>query len=35
MNMDGYENNLKLFYNTDLTTIKFIIRIGCLYDDEL
>ena len=32
MNIDGYENDFKLFYNTDLTTIKFII-IGCPYDE--
>ena len=27
MNIDGYGNDFKLFYNTDLTTIKFIIII--------
>ena len=29
MNING--NDFKLFYNTDLTTIKFIITIGGLY----
>ena len=33
MNMDGYGNDFKLFYNTDLTSIKFIITIGYLYDE--
>ena len=33
INIDGYGNDFKLFYNTDLTTIKFIITIGCLYDE--
>ena len=33
MNMDGYVNDFKLFYYTDLTSIKFIITIGCLYDE--
>ena len=35
MNIDGYRNDFKLFYNTDLTTIKLIITIGCLYDELL
>ena len=26
--MDGYGNDFKLFYNTDLTSIKLIITIG-------
>ena len=29
----GYGNFFKLFYNTDLTSIKFIITIGYLYDE--
>ena len=33
MNMAGYGNDFKLFYNTDLTSIKLNIRIGCLYDE--
>ena len=33
MNMDGYGNDFKLFYNTDLTAIKFNITISCLYDE--
>ena len=33
MNMDGYGNDFKLFYNTDLTFIKFIITIVCLYNE--
>ena len=32
MNMDGYGNDFKLFYNTGLTFIKFITIKGCLYD---
>ena len=31
MNINGNENDFKLFYNTDLTTIKFIITIGGLH----
>ena len=27
MNMDGYGNDLKLFFNTDLTSIRFIIKL--------
>ena len=34
MSIDGYGNDfIKLFYNTDLTSIKLIIRIGCLYNE--
>ena len=33
MKMDGYGNDFKLFYNTDLTFIKLNITIGCLYDE--
>ena len=33
MNKDGYENNFKLFYNTDLTSVKLYIAIDCLYDE--
>ena len=33
MNIDGYGNYFKLFYNTNLTTIKFIITIGRLHDE--
>ena len=29
--MDGYD--FKLFYNTELTSIKVIITIGSLYDE--
>ena len=32
INMDGYGNDSKLFYNTDLTLIKFIRAIGFLYN---
>ena len=34
MNMDRYGNDFNLFYNTltDLTSIKFIITKGYLYD---
>ena len=31
--MDGYGNDFTLFYNTDIISIRFIITIGCLYDD--
>ena len=31
--MDGYGNDFKLFYNTDLASIKLNITIGCLYDE--
>ena len=33
MNMDDYGNDFKMFCKTDLTSIKFIITIGCLYDE--
>ena len=32
INMDGYGNDSKLFYNRDSTFIKFITAIGCLYN---
>ena len=31
INIGGYGNDFKLFDNADLTFIKFIITIGCLY----
>ena len=35
MKMDGYGNDFKLFYKTDLTSIKLNITIDCRYDKLL